>query len=133
VGRDILWIGLLMGASSLAVGWFYWRAGETNWQTMLFTTMTLSQLGLALAARSERKSLFAIGLLSNAYLAAAVGVSALLQLTVVYAPPLQAIFETVPLTAADLGICLAVSTTTFWALEAKKLFLRLQGKTKSPA
>ena len=126
-------IGLLMGVSSLAVGWFYWKAGETNWQTMLFTTLTLSQLNLALAVRSERKSLFAVGLLSNPYLAAAIGASVLLQMGVVYAAPLQAIFETVPLTAADLGICLAVSTATFWALEAEKFLLRLQHKRESPA
>ncbi len=131
-GRDILWIGLLMGAVSLAVGWFYWQAGETNWQTMLFTTLTLSQLGLALAVRSEHKSLFAIGVFSNPYLAAAIGVSALLQLAVVYAPPLQEIFETVSLTAADLAICLAASSATFWALEAEKILLRLFRKRKAP-
>ena len=128
VGRDILWIGLLMGASSLAVGWFYWSEGNENWQTMLFTTMTLSQLGLALAVRSEHKSLFTIGLLSNPYLAAAIGVSTLLQLAVVYGPPLQSIFETVPLTARDLGVCLAASTVTFWALEAEKMLLRRNRK-----
>jgi Ca2+-transporting ATPase len=133
VGRDILWIGLLMGGSSLAVGWFYWSAGETNWQTMLFTTMTLSQLSLALAVRSESKSLFAIGLLSNPYLAAAIGVSVLLQMAVVYTAPLQAIFDTVPLTARDLATCLAASTATFWALEAEKILLHSRQKRKAPS
>jgi Ca2+-transporting ATPase len=133
VGRDILWIGLLMGVSSLAVGWFYWKAGETNWQTMLFTTLTLSQLGLALAVRSERKSLFAVGFWSNPYLAAAVGASVLLQMAVVYPAPLQAIFETVPLSGRDLAVCVVASTAAFWALEAEKLLLRLRYKTKSPA
>src|SRR5690606_10583694 len=80
VGRDIIWVGLLMGATSLAVGWLYWSAGETNWQTMLFTTLTLSQLTLALAVRSERRSLFSVGVLSNPYLAAAIVGSVLLQM-----------------------------------------------------
>src|SRR5690606_35053067 len=111
----------------------YWRAGEPNWQTMLFTTLTLSQLTLALAVRSERKSLFSVGLWSNPYLAAAVGVSVLLQMAVVYTAPLQAIFETVPLSGGGLAVCLVASTATFWALEAEKLLLRLRHKTKSPA
>jgi Ca2+-transporting ATPase len=83
--------------------------------------------------RSERKSLFAVGFWSNPYLAAAVGASVLLQMAVVYAAPLQAIFETVPLSGRDLAVCVVASTAAFWALEAEKLLLRLRYKTKSPA
>ena len=133
VGRDILWVGLLMGLVSLAVGYFYWRttAPPSNseevtasvWQTMLFTTLTLSQMGVALAVRSDRESLFRIGLLTNKVMLGAVLLTFGLQMAVVYAPPMQAVFRTVALSPVDLLICLASSATVFWAIEAQKWFL----------
>ncbi|CAN5814764.1 hypothetical protein BH10CHL1_BH10CHL1_29210 [soil metagenome] len=73
IGRDILWIGLLMGALPLLLGYWYWQMGNPAWQTIIFTTLTLSQMALALAVRSERDSLFQIGLLSNKPMLGAVG------------------------------------------------------------
>ena len=131
VGRDILLTGLVMGATSLGVGWFYWQAGEPQWQTTLFTTLTLSQLGLALAVRSERKSLFSIGLMSNPFLAAAIVSSMLLQLAAVYLGPLQGIFNTVSLSLQDMAVCAVASTATMWLLEAEKLFSRRSARHKN--
>jgi Ca2+-transporting ATPase len=47
MGRDILWIGLLMGLVSLGMGYWAWTTGHSTWQTMVFTTLTLSQMGNA--------------------------------------------------------------------------------------
>jgi Ca2+-transporting ATPase len=124
VGRDIVWIGLLMGLSSLAVGYAYWREGLETWQTMVFATLTFSQLALALAVRSTRDSLFTVGLTSNKFMLGAVALSFLLQSGVIYVPVLQQVFATKALTAAELGVCLAVSTLVFWAVELQKYFLR---------
>ena len=52
---------------------------------MVFTTLTLSQMGHALAVRSSRDSLFKIGLLSNKPLLGAVLLTFVLQMAVVYA------------------------------------------------
>jgi Ca2+-transporting ATPase len=124
VGRGIVWIGLLMGLGSLAVGYFYWQAGRETWQTMTFTTLTLSQMALALAVRSERESLFRIGLLSNKTLLAAIMLSVLLQIAAVYTPFLRAYLGTKPLAGSDLALAVAVSTTVFWALEIEKAWKR---------
>jgi Ca2+-transporting ATPase len=124
VGRDIVWIGLLMGLSALAVGYIYWREGLETWQTMAFATLTFSQLALALAVRSTRDSIFTVGLASNKLLLGAVALSFLLQLGVIYVPVLQQVFEAKALTAAELGVCLAVSTLVFWAVELQKYFIR---------
>jgi Ca2+-transporting ATPase len=122
--RHILWVGLLMGLVSLGVGWWAWSADKSYWQTMVFTTLTLSQMGHALAIRSGRDSLFKIGLFSNKALLGAVLLTFVLQLAVVYVPLLQGLFKTVALPPGDLLISLLLSTVVFWGVELEKWFLR---------
>lgn len=120
VGRGILRMGLFMGATSLGVGWWYWSQGLEQWQTMLFCTLTLSQLGLALSLRSLRKSSLGINFSLNPYLLAGIVGSAALQATVVYVPQLRGLFGTVALTTVDLTVCLAVSCICFLVAEISK-------------
>jgi Ca2+-transporting ATPase len=124
VGRDIVWVGLLLGLILLAVAYSYWSAHQLSWQTMVFTTLALSRMGLAQTMRSERDSLFQIGLLSNKPLLGAVALTFGLQMAVIYVPFLQAVFKTTPLSASDLAICLALSTVVFWAMELDKWLIR---------
>jgi Ca2+-transporting ATPase len=124
MARDILWVGLLMGLVSLGVGYWYWSIGHPYWQTMVFTTLTLSQMGNALAIRSQRESLFQIGLFSNRAMLGAVLLTFVLQMMVVYLPFLQAIFETGPLAPGDLLISLLLSTAVFWGVEIQKWLIR---------
>ncbi len=124
VGKHILWVGMLMGAVTLAVGYVYWRAGSEAWQTMVFTTLTLSQMGHVLAIRSSRDSLFQQGLGSNKALLTAVTLTLALQMVVTYLPPLQAVFHTKALSLMDLGVALGLSTVVFWAVELEKLLIR---------
>ena len=122
--QDIIWIGLLMGLTSLAIGVWSWNVGNPAWQTMIFTTLTMSQMGNALATRSERESLFKIGVLSNRPLLGAVLLTLALQLAVIYLPPLQVIFNTVSLSFAELFISLIASTAVFIGVEVFKWILR---------
>jgi Ca2+-transporting ATPase len=124
LGRDIVWVGLLLGLVSLGVGLWAWRAGNPAWQTMVFTTLTLSQMGNVLAVRSERDSLFSIGLRSNLALLGTVLLTIALQLAVVYVPFLQEIFNTQALSLAELAISLVISTVVFWAVEMVKWLMR---------
>jgi Ca2+-transporting ATPase len=131
VGRDVLWIGLLMGAIALAVGWIYWAKGLPQWQTMLFTTLTLSQMALALAVRSDRESFFRQGAASNPALAVAVAGSTLLQLCVLYVEPVRRVFGIVALAPLDLAIAAAGGGSVFLAVEAKKAIARaMNGKRR---
>ena len=100
IGTAHLWVGLLMGLVSLGMGFWAWQSGQSYWQTMVFTTLTLSQMGHALAIRSSRDSLFKIGLFSNKALLGAVLLTFILQLAVVYLPFMQEIFKTVALPPA---------------------------------
>jgi Ca2+-transporting ATPase len=124
MGRDIIWIGLLCAMVTLGVGYCYWKLGRPQWQTMVFTTLTFSQMALALAVRSERDSLFSIGLLSNKSLLGAVVLSFALQMAVIYIPFLAGFFKTVSLSLTDLILCLALSSVVFWGVELKKRLIR---------
>ncbi|MEN6478344.1 MAG: cation-translocating P-type ATPase [Anaerolineales bacterium] len=124
LGTYILWMGLLLGGVSLAteyagnqLGW----EGEYVWRTMVFTVLSLSQMGNALSVRSDRESLFTLGLLSNPSLLGAVLLTTALQLAVVYVPFLQRIFGTVPLHWEQLLVSLALSAIVFVAAEVVKL------------
>jgi Ca2+-transporting ATPase len=122
--QHILWVGLLMGIVSLGIGYWAWNTGRDDWQTMVFTTLTLSQMGHALAIRSGRDSLVTIGLLSNRPLLGAVLLTFVLQLAVVYVPFLQELFKTASLPPAGLAISLLLSTVVFWGVEIEKWFKR---------
>jgi Ca2+-transporting ATPase len=120
VGRGIVWIGLFLGLILLAVGYLYWSTGQPIWQTMIFTTLALSRVGMAETMRSDRDSLWRIGLLSNKPLLGAVIVTIGLQMAVIYIPVLQDVFHTISLSPIDLCICLGLSIVVCGAIELQK-------------
>jgi len=121
---DIVWVGLLMSAVSVGIGVWCWRHGHVHWQTMVFSTLTFSQMGNVLAIRSSRDSLFTIGILSNKPLLIAVVGTLVLQLAVIYVPFLQTLFSTVPLSSTDLMLAITLGSIVFWAIELKKWMIR---------
>ena len=124
LGVDILWVGPWMGLVSLGIGLWGYLTGNPYWQTMIFTTLTLSQMGNALAIRSERESLFRIGLRSNIPMLGAVVFTLILQLLITYWGPTQSLFEIKALPLPELLISLLASTLVFWAVEIEKWIIR---------
>jgi len=120
LGRHVIWVGLLMGLLSLSIGLWYWLANDPKWQTMVFTTLTLSQMAHILAIRSDHLSLFRIGFFSNKPLLAAVVLTVLLQLALVYVPLLQSVFRTTRLSPSDLALSVVLSGVIFCAVEFEK-------------
>lgn len=120
----ILWVGLLMAALCLGVGRYHWKAGHPAWQTMVLTTLVFAQLSHVMAIRSERQSLFSMGLLTNPALLGAASLTALAQLAVVYAPALQRVFGTKSLSAGELLVCVLLGALVFWAVELEKWLMR---------
>ncbi|MDP3842797.1 MAG: calcium-translocating P-type ATPase, PMCA-type [Oxalobacteraceae bacterium] len=122
--QHIVWVGLAMaGVSLFAQAWAI-HSDSANWQTMVFTVLTLSQMGHVLAIRSERESLFRQGLRSNLPLLGAVALTFLLQMATIYVPFLNPIFNTDPLSGSELAFCLLLSTTVFFIVEVEKLLVR---------
>ena len=122
--QHIIWVGLLMGGMSLITQAWAIHTGSGHWQTMVFTVLTLSQLGHVLAIRSERESFIALGPFSNPALIWTVLVTVALQLATIYVPFLNPIFKTAPLGLAELAFCLAMSSIVFIAVEIEKLLVR---------
>jgi Ca2+-transporting ATPase len=125
IGWQIVWIGMIMGLVSLVIGYVFWlQDPDGPWRTIVFTTLTLSQMGNALAIRSNSESLFKIGIFTNRLMVIAIGVTFFLQLLIIYFPPLQRVFKTEPLTALELTVCLFASALVFVILELYKLIRR---------
>ncbi len=118
--QHMLWVGLLIGALSLfAQGWAI-NQGSENWQTMVFTVLTLSQLVHALAIRSEKDSLFRIGFFSNPMLMGSLLLTLGLQMMIIYIPFLQPIFHTSALSPGELAICLTLPWVVLLVVEGEK-------------
>jgi P-type Ca2+ transporter type 2C len=121
--QHALWVGLTMAAVCLAllVGA---RAAGWPWQSMVFTTLALLQLGHALAVRSERESFFSLGAWSNPLLLGAVLGAVAVQLAILYVPVLQGLFDTQALGPVELALVLVASTAAFVAVELEKWVIR---------
>jgi Ca2+-transporting ATPase len=120
----LMWVGLLMGAASLVTQAGAMALDNPRWQTMVFSVLCFSQMGHALAVRSDRDSLFRQGLLSNRPLFGAVLLTVVLQLATIYVPFLQPVFRTEALTAVELAIVIAASSVVFIAVEIEKWYKR---------
>ncbi|RFP65118.1 cation-translocating P-type ATPase [Hymenobacter lapidiphilus] len=127
LGWFILAVGLLVGGLTIGVQAWAIGRGLPHWQTMAFTVLCFSQLGLALAIRSGRESIFSLGLLSNKPMLGAVLLTVGLHLTIIYVPFCNELFSTQPLTVAELGVAAAVASVVFWAVEIRKLIIRRRG------
>ncbi len=124
LGIHIVWVGLLMGFVSIFTQAWSIQTGIANWQTMVFTVLCLSQMGHVLAIRSETESLFTQGLFSNKPLVGAFLITLVLQLATIYVPFLNPIFKTAPLSLAELGFTLGISSAVFITVEIEKLVKR---------
>jgi P-type Ca2+ transporter type 2C len=125
LGTDVLWIGALMGAISLLTGlWAFHFNHEFAWQTIIFTTLTLAQMGNALASRSEHQTLWEAGIFTNPSLLGAVVLTFALQMAVVYLPFLQNIFKTTSLSVLELGVSLGASVLVLLVIDGVKLLQR---------
>ncbi|MBM3180281.1 MAG: cation-translocating P-type ATPase [Chloroflexi bacterium] len=102
-----------------------WRGVDVQTaETMAFVTLSLAELFRAYTVRSERASLFSIGIFSNKYMQYAVGLSITLLLLVSAVPFLQPIFNTHFLSAREWGVVLGLALMPAVAEEITKFFLR---------
>ena len=125
--QHILGVGLLIGSLCLGVQAWALAHGHASWQTMVFTVLTLSQMVHVLCIRSERDSLWQLGLMSNKPLLGAVVLTFLLQMATIYVPMLNPVFKTRPLSLPELSICLGAAAVVGVVVEFEKLWRRRAG------
>ncbi len=107
---------------------------QHNWQgvdvqtaeTMAFVTLSLCELFRAYTVRSERASIFRIGMFSNRYMQYAVGLSIGLLLLVINVPFLQPIFNTHFLRLNEWMIVVGLALIPAVSEEITKFFLRMR-------
>jgi Ca2+-transporting ATPase len=126
-GLHMIWVGMLMaGIALLLQAWAI--KNDLHWQTIVFNVVCLSQMGHVLAIRSESRSLFSIGLLSNKPLFAAVLLTFLLQFLITYIPFLQSIFKTQSLSLNEFILVGVASSLVFFAVEIDKAISKRKRK-----
>jgi Ca2+-transporting ATPase len=104
-----------------------WRGIDVQTaETMAFATLSLCELFRAYTVRSERASIFTIGVFSNKWMQYAVGLSIALLLLVVSVPFLQNIFNTHFMNATEWAVVLGLALIPAIAEEITKFFLRRQ-------
>jgi Ca2+-transporting ATPase len=123
--RTTALVAFVIGAGTLCtLGWGLEHGSSVDYaRTLAFTTLVLYELFDVFCARSDVESA-ARAVWRNAWIWAAAAAGLVLQLAVVYAPPLQRAFGTVALGAADWLLCAAVAATVVLAREARKAWCR---------
>ncbi len=141
--RRVVFIGVI--ESFWAVGGFLyvmlshgWHWGDASWMspssphyviyreaiTMTQAAIVLCQVGNGFACRTERQSLFKVGLFSNMWLVYSEIVGIGIVAAISYVPFMQHLFKTGPLSALDWAILVVAAVSVFFAEEARKWFAR---------
>ena len=132
-GLQLAWQGAMVGGLTLAAyflgEYILSDPGEAYAaaNTMSFATLTLCQLFHAFDVRSERTSLFRIGVFSNPAMNRAFLLGLLLQLSVLLLPPLQRVFSVVPLSGLEWAAVLTLSVLPVPVCEWVKWWKRGRG------
>jgi P-type Ca2+ transporter type 2C len=131
LGLYMIRIGIILAVIAIALmAWSYGYTQSTGgdpdrWKTMVFTTLCLAQMGHALAIRSNTRLTIELNPFSNPYVLAAVLLTTVLQLMLIYIEPLRNFFGTHYLSPTELAICFGFSALMFVWIEMEKLFVRL--------
>lgn len=117
-----LGLGSLIAIQSLGV--LYWALNNgvslPKIQTLIFTLVVISLMFNAFNWRSDRNSIFSLGIFTNRSLIYAVLSTVLLQLAAIYVPIMQTAFRTVPLSFSDWAMIIPLASTTLIAMEITK-------------
>ncbi|AFZ58331.1 cation-translocating P-type ATPase [Anabaena cylindrica FACHB-243] len=136
LGAYMVRIGIVFAIISIALmSWAYnythaagYPGNPDTWKTMVFTTLCIAQMGHAIAIRSNNQLTIEMNPFSNLFVLGSVIVTTILQLMLIYVPPLRAFFGTHELSLSELGICIGFSALMFVWIEGEKIFFRLIGK-----
>ncbi len=120
---SIVIFGIIMAVGTLFMFVQYKDIDLIKAQTIAFTTLVMFQLFAVMSSRSLHSSFTKLNPFSNKWLLGAVLLSFAMQLAVVYWPPLQSVFGTVPLSAADWVKILGISSLGFIVMEISKFFV----------
>ncbi|MBH0208052.1 MAG: cation-translocating P-type ATPase [Nitrospira sp.] len=117
-GEGLLLAGIALSAFSLSL--FIWQQPIDQARTVTFTVMVAAQLVHAFNCRSDRWSLFHVGVTSNRALLWAVGVSVALQVGILTIPVMEPIFKVASLPIEDWELMVAMAMLPLAIVEGSK-------------
>ncbi len=138
IGKAFLWYGLLASIVS-TISYFFvnvqngWPkvplAGEGDTVYIKATAMTLAaivfaQIGAVLNCRTEKQSVFTVGLLKNRQINIGIIFEVFLIILLVFLPPLQTVFHTAPLGVTDWLLLCIWPPLILFIEEMRKAWLR---------
>lgn len=137
VGFAFFWYGMMESIISLG-GYFFvnmmhgWpgvplaASGPVYRQatTIALASIVFCQIGVVQCARTERESIFKIGLTSNRYIVRGILFEIFLIAVIVYVPGVQDVFQTAPLSATDWLYLICCPIPIVALDELRKFFLR---------
>jgi magnesium-transporting ATPase (P-type) len=138
LGLALLWYGIIESIASMSAYFFVnWQngwpavplAGEGTMVYLTASAITLAgvvatQVGAVFACRTDKVSLFKIGLTTNRLILAGIGIELALLLILVYTPFLHEVFNTAPLKLEHWVYVFAWTPVIFFLDELRKAFLR---------
>lgn len=124
-GITLIILGLIIGFTTLLsfkVGEHLYPNSLMHAQTMSFVVLSGSQLFLSLAMRSEKESVFKIGIFKNKKLIAAILIGLVLQISIISIPPIANIFNVFTLSLRDWIFVSLLALIPFVFFELSKIF-----------
>ena len=134
--RPVILLMFIAGIWSCLVniGIFKWAldAGRSMWeaQGLCFLTLVIIQFFKAYNFRSDKHSIFKIGLFTNKWLNLAICWEIMLLLIIIYTPFLQEPFRTFSLSAGDWILVILLAATIFPIMEISKSIIRWKEEKK---
>jgi potassium/sodium efflux P-type ATPase len=136
--RAFLWYGLMESVAAMSAYFFLnWQQGWPGTAlaqegtlayrmatTMTFATIVATQVGMVFNCRTDRVSVFRIGLFSNRLVLGGIAVELCILGLLMYAPFLQRVFNTAPLGLVEWAFVLAWIPVIFLVDELRKALLR---------
>jgi Ca2+-transporting ATPase len=118
----VAFMATLMGTGVFLVfNWAIPRMSLEEARTIAFCSMVAFEWFRAFNARSDEHTVFKLGIFRNRWLLMTIGMAVMLQLAVVYTPPLQIAFGTVSLSLGHWTIAVLAGASLFTIEETRKL------------
>jgi calcium-translocating P-type ATPase len=144
------WLFLGMIVAGLSLGGFFYVLTQAGWHsgdptaagshfhhaylqatTMTFLGMIFGQIGTAFAVRTQRESLWSVGVLSNRYLLLGIAGELAVAAVCVYAPPMQSLLGTAAPPTRDLLLLLPFPLIVWGADELRRYYIRRRSRSSA--
>jgi len=115
--------GCLTAVVALSAFGYEWYSSENlaHARDAAFSALVIAELLRAFGARSEVRTVWQIGLLSNRQLCVIVAASCMLQLALHHLPALQQLFGTAPVSLRQWSVWLVLGAVPLLVLELRKV------------